>query len=127
MSSGPETLDDLLLHLHSIFADVEMIIHAGDITSQVVLDELEKFGTVEAVRGNMDRTNLPLLPEKKVLDIKGNRIGVMHGWGAPKRIRERLRDRFEDVDAIVYGHTHEPFNEIVDGVLFFNPGSPTEL
>lgn len=126
LGRGPETLEELIRSLEEVFADVEMVVHAGDITSQTVLDELRKFGPVEAVQGNMDRSKLSSLPEEKVLEIEGRKIGVVHGWGAPAGIQQRIRSRFQDVDAIIYGHTHEPFNEIIDGVLFFNPGSPTD-
>lgn len=126
LGRGPETLEELIHCLEEVFADVEMVVHAGDITSQTVLDELKKFGPVEAVQGNMDRSKLSSLPEERVLEIEGRKIGVVHGWGAPGGIQQRIRSRFQDVDVIIYGHTHEPFNEIIDGVLFFNPGSPTD-
>lgn len=125
LRGGPETLEELIKHLEEVFAGVEMVLHAGDISAKSVLDELEKLWRVEAVQGNMDRGVLPL-PQKKVVEIGGHRIGLIHGWGSPDGIQRRIRGSFEDVHAIVYGHTHEPFNEVVDGVLFFNPGSPTD-
>lgn len=126
LNRGPQTLDELIERLESVFADVEMVIHAGDIISQRVLDELGRFGPVEAVQGNMDREEMASLPAQRVLELEGRKVGLIHGWGSPDGIRERIRDRFEEVDAIIYGHTHEPFNETIEGVLFFNPGSPTD-
>ncbi len=126
MGKGPNTLEELIKSLSDAFADVDMIAHAGDITSQSVLDELKRFAPVEAVQGNMDRGRLPSLPEKRVLALEGKRIGLIHGWGAPKGIRQRIKGSFQDVDVIIYGHTHEPFNGEIEGVLFFNPGSPTD-
>jgi len=126
MGKGPNTLGELVHRLEQIFVDTDMVIHAGDIITQVVLDELAKFGRVEAVQGNMDRINLPSLSREKVLELSGYRIGVIHGWGAPQGIRQRILERFENIDAVIYGHTHEPFNKTVDDVFFFNPGSPTD-
>jgi len=57
------------------------------------------------------------------VDLDGKRLGLIHGWGAPWGMRGRIRDRFEGVDAVLYGHTHMARNESIGGVLFFNPGS----
>jgi hypothetical protein len=126
LERGPNNLEGLIHRLEPIFADVEMVVHAGDINSQSVLDELAKFGPVEAVQGNTDRTVLTSLPTQKVLELGGFNIGVIHGWGASEDIQKRIRERFKQVDAIIYGHTHEPFNRVIDGLFFFNPGSPTD-
>ena len=78
---------------------------------------------VKAVHGNMDSSEVrSLLPEKVVLEINGKRIGIIHGSGGPWGIENKLREQFSDVDAIVYGHTHQARNEIIENVLYFNPG-----
>ena len=104
-------------------AKVDLIIHTGDFVTKDVLDGLKRLGEVKAVRGNLDSEELKqILPEKELLLIEGKRIGIVHGSGSPYGIDDRVRGMFEDVDIIVYGHSHEPKNEIKKGILFFNPG-----
>ncbi|MBN2467306.1 MAG: metallophosphoesterase family protein [Deltaproteobacteria bacterium] len=108
------------------FKDVEMVFHAGDIVDLAVLDVfLPK--KVEAVAGNMDpATVINVLPAKKVITVKGFKIGLIHGWGNARDLETRLRKEFTDIDCLVYGHSHTPANHVSAGVLFFNPGSPTD-
>ena len=104
-------------------AEVDLIIHAGDFVARDVLDGLKRLGEVKAVQGNMDSEELKqILPEKELLVIEGKRIGIIHGWGSPYGIDDRVGKMFEDVDIIVYGHSHYSQNEVKRGVLFFNPG-----
>lgn len=107
--------------------NVERIIHCGDIVDFEVIELLEEYAPVDAVCGNMDGPELRgRLPEKKVIDIEGHSIGIIHGWGSPNGIMGRIRNEFGDIQALVYGHTHAPMNRKLDGVLFFNPGSPID-
>ncbi len=111
--------DRILLAL----AEADLIIHAGDFIAKDVLDSLKRLGEVKAVRGNMDSEELKrILPEKELLVIEGRRIGITHGWGSPYGIDNRVGRMFEDVDIIVYGHSHYSQNEVKKGILFFNPG-----
>jgi len=111
--------DRILLAL----AEVDLIIHAGDFIAKDVLDGLKRLGEVKAVRGNMDSEELKrILPEKELLVIEGRRIGITHGSGSPYGIDNRVGRMFEDVDIIVYGHSHYSQNEVKKGILFFNPG-----
>jgi putative phosphoesterase len=104
-------------------AGVDLIIHAGDFVARDVLEGLKRLGELKAVAGNMDSEELKrLLPEKTVLEIEGRRVAIIHGWGAPGGIDERVGGMFDDVDIIVYGHSHRAHNEVKNGVLFFNPG-----
>lgn len=104
-------------------AEVDMIIHAGDFTTKDVLEGLQQLGEVSAVRGNMDSDELKqLLPERKVITAGGKRIGIAHGWGSPHGIEDRVNRLFSDVDIIAFGHSHQPMNKVVNGILFFNPG-----
>lgn len=110
------------------FHDVDMIIHAGDMTHGSVLDAfLLMDKEVIAVCGNMDqadvRRNYPLTRTIRVEDLH---IGIIHGWGSPNGIRSRIRNSFNTVDAIIYGHTHQAFSGMEAGIFFFNPGSPTD-
>jgi putative phosphoesterase len=104
-------------------AGVDLIVHTGDFVAKAVLDGLKQVGEVRAVRGNMDSEELKrALPEKDLLRIEGKRIGITHGWGAPYGIEDRVGGMFEDVDIIIFGHSHYSKNEVKKGVLFFNPG-----
>ena len=104
---------------------VNLIIHAGDFTTIEVLNELKQFGEVKAVHGNMDLAELKAaLPTKQIIDVGNKKIGITHGWGAPWGIENRVRSVFAQdiVDIIIYGHSHESQNKVIDGILFFNPG-----
>ncbi|MFO8055942.1 MAG: metallophosphoesterase family protein [bacterium] len=109
------------------FHDADVVIHAGDFVSYAVVTALEEFAPVEGVAGNMDPQEIrSRLPVKTVVKAGSRRIGVIHGHGAPHGMEKRVRPEFEDVDCIVFGHTHHPFNAEVGGVQMFNPGSPTD-
>ncbi len=119
VTSFADVPDRILLAL----AEVDLIIHAGDFVARDVLDGLKRLGEVKAVWGNMDSGELKrILPEKELLLIEGKRIGVTHGSGSPYGIEDRVSRMFEDVDVIVYGHSHQSKNEVKKGILFFNPG-----
>ena len=111
------------------FKKVEMVLHAGDIADISVLEMLQQFGEVYAVAGNMDPDPLTdILPEMRVLECNGFRLGIRHGWGSSNNLAAKIRQSFAGVnlDCIVFGHSHYPYNRIEDGILMFNPGSPTE-
>jgi putative phosphoesterase len=95
-----------------------------------VLEELRGLAPVEGVYGNMDEPALrELLPEERVVEVAGARVGVVHIPGAAAGREVRLAARFPGCDAVVYGHTHMPQVARVgsdDGVWILNPGSPTE-
>ena len=107
----------------AVLAEVDLIVHTGDFVAKGVLEGLKRLGEVKAVRGNMDSEELKrILPEKELFEIEGKRIGIIHGWGAPYGIEDRVGGMFEDVDIIIFGHSHEAKNEVKNGTLFFNPG-----
>ena len=113
---------------YAALAGADVILHAGDIVTAEVLDELSGFAPTYAVLGNNDvDPALSHLPETRLEVVEGVRIGMVHDSG-PRAGREaRLRRRFPDADVVVFGHSHIPWNERgVDGQLLFNPGSPTE-
>jgi putative phosphoesterase len=127
--SNTRTFDDLHTLLQRHFQDVDLIVHAGDFVDVSVLEMLQEFKPVEAVYGNMDSGDIcTKLPEKRVLDVEGRKIGITHGSGAPQGIVARVSSQFsgEQVDAIIFGHSHQPLTETQNGILFFNPGSPTD-
>jgi uncharacterized protein len=101
--------------------------HAGDVVAAEVLRELEAYAPVEAVFGNMDEPALKEeLPERRVVEVEGIRIGMVHIPGARAGREERLLGWFPGCGAVVYGHTHVPQLEQHRGVWILNPGSPTE-
>jgi uncharacterized protein len=79
------------------------------------------------VHGNVDEPALRVqLPAVRAIDADGARIVMTHDGGPADRRLERLRRRFPDADAVVFGHSHLPLHEERDGFHIFNPGSPTE-
>jgi uncharacterized protein len=106
----------------------EAILHAGDFIEASVLADLEALGPpVHAVHGNVDSPELRArLPAVRIVDADGARIAMVHDGGLADRRLERLRARFRDVDAVVFGHSHIPLHEERGGFTIFNPGSPTE-
>ena len=110
------------------FEDVDLIIHAGDITSQSVLDDLEKIAPVHAVEGNMDRVVGELeLPASKIIEAEGHKIGIVHGEVYPRGDTQQLYYTALElgVDILVSGHSHIAQLEKIKDVILVNPGSPT--
>jgi putative phosphoesterase len=106
----------------------ELVLHAGDFVSVGFLEELRVLGPpVEGVQGNMDEPALKeSLPAQRVVEVGAVRIGMVHNAG-PRAGREaRLAARFEDCEAVVYGHTHVPQVERFQHLWVLNPGSPTD-
>lgn len=127
----PARAKQLPAALFRILDGVDLLLHAGDLTEQAVIDELQNLAPVEAVAGNMDPFPLAArLSRKKVLELSGYRIGLIHGDLGGERQKTPLRafEAFADdnVDCIVFGHTHQPYCREESGVLLFNPGSPTD-
>ena len=121
-----------LEHLPKMIIDalstVDLIIHAGDFTDAQLLEELKQLREVKAVQGNMDSIELKtMLPVKEIVEIGNKRIGITHGSGGPWGIEERVRKVFESdrINVIVYGHSHQSRNKVINGILFFNPGKVT--
>jgi putative phosphoesterase len=103
------------------------ILHAGDVSDPALLDELKTFAPVTVVLGNTDALDVRDwgATEEANLELGGVPISLVHDSGPRKGRRERLRRRFPRARVIVFGHSHMPFNEDEDGLLLFNPGSPT--
>ncbi|VUT23755.1 MAG: Phosphodiesterase [Candidatus Methanolliviera sp. GoM_asphalt] len=102
---------------------VDLVVHAGDITSLRLLNELREINEVVAVRGNMDMLEVKkILPEREEFKVGEIKIGVIHGWGSPFGLEKKIIKRFDDVDVIIYGHTHRAKNEWIGDLLLFNPG-----
>jgi uncharacterized protein len=106
----------------------DLIVHAGDLITLSVLRELESYGPVVAVHGNVDDEMVrDALPETAAFDADGAQIAVVHDAGAAAGRLARLRARFPEADAVIFGHSHLPLHEFgPDGLQIFNPGSPTD-
>jgi uncharacterized protein len=108
----------------------DVILHAGDFVALEVLEELEALGPpVAAVHGNVDEPDVLMrLPPARMVDAGGTRIAMLHDAGAAAGRLERMRRRFPDADAVVFGHSHIPLHEtdFDAGFQIFNPGSPTD-
>ena len=106
----------------------DAILHAGDLVALSVLHELEALGPpVHAVHGNVDAPDVrAALPAARVVDVGGTRIAMTHDGGPAAGRLARLRRRFPDADAVVFGHSHVPLHEAAEGFQIFNPGSPTD-
>ncbi len=123
-------------HLHQVtrefldiydhyLSDMDLVLHAGDVVSSDIIYFLNTRD-FHGVCGNMDPVALKqVLPEKKVLNLSGYRLGLIHGWGRSDGLEDRILPMFHHVDIIVYGHSHIASNHVRDGVLFFNPGTAT--
>jgi putative phosphoesterase len=108
------------------FKDVEKIFHAGDFIDWSIAEYLSNLKELIAVCGNMDPPEIQkAFPRKRVIEVKGFKLGLIHGGGPPFGIESRVKDEFDEVSAIIYGHSHTPANQQVKNTLFFNPGSPT--
>lgn len=119
----------VLEKIKKAFDNVELILHAGDLAHTGILEILSTIAPVEAVCGNMDSAETAIrIPKKKVIQFHGICIGLTHGFGSHEGFPEKLFGLFEgdNLDALVFGHTHVPFNKSVDGILCFNPGSPVK-
>jgi uncharacterized protein len=126
MPKGGRALPERCVEL---LREAEATLHAGDFFAIETLREIESVsrGPVYAVHGNVDRPDLrELLPETLVVDLDGARIAMIHDAGPSKGRLGRMRRRFPDADAVVFGHSHLPLHEEEDGFQIFNPGSPTE-
>jgi len=107
----------------------DAIIHAGDFTTIETVKFLENLNEFYGVAGNMDEKEIwEYLPEKRILEIESKKIGMIHGFGPPVGIEKKIIKRFEkeSIDLIIFGHTHRAVIKNYNGILFLNPGSPTD-
>ena len=111
-----------------VLAGCDLIAHAGDIMSVDALLEIEAIGPpVRAITGNMDGWDLrERLPDEALLELEGVRVAMIHDAGPSAGRLARLRRRFPDTHAVVFGHSHLPLHERDGDFQIFNPGSPTE-
>ncbi|MBP3964937.1 metallophosphoesterase family protein [Paenibacillus lignilyticus] len=112
--------------------DADAILHAGDWMTLSVWDMLRAFARIEGVAGNNDGDDIiAKFGHRKVLDIGGLRVGLVHGHLGPGKREDTETNAYRSfdqgsVDVIVFGHSHVPLIRERGGVLLFNPGSPTD-
>jgi len=125
----PKAAKELPDEVIRIVEGADLVIHAGDYVDESVIERLKSIAEFKGVQGNMDPYSIcKLLPKKLLLEIKGVRIGVIHGDGSPIGLEKRVMAAFknEKIDMLIYGHSHTPKNEKIGDVIVFNPGSPTD-
>jgi len=126
----PEKAQTLPKPVLEALRQVDMIIHAGDLTSPELLVELKRIcPNVKAVYGNMDSFEVrKSLPDKQLLELKGFKIGITHGYGHPNQIIDIVTQAFQEEkpDMIIFGHSHTALNMKKGKTIYFNPGSPTD-
>jgi putative phosphoesterase len=103
----------------------DLILHAGDLLVEDVIYELESYGPVRAVKGNVDEREVRL-PETLEFEVEGVAVAMTHDSGPKSGRRGRMRRRFPDARVVVFGHSHIPWLEDEDGLMLLNPGSPTD-
>ena len=109
---------------------MDMIIHSGDFCARQDVETFRQLKDFKGVYGNMDGADVrKLLPRREVFEVEGVAIGIFHGEGPKAAILETVRNAFKDrkLDVVVFGHSHQAFNETIDGTLYFNPGSPNDM
>jgi putative phosphoesterase len=107
---------------------VDLILHAGDVCTADVLDELAGYAPVHAVLGNNDGPDVAAwgAPEVLKLDLAGLPVAMLHDSGPATGRQQRLRRRFPRARLVIFGHSHIPWDHEQDGLRTFNPGSPTD-
>jgi len=123
----PERASKIPEVVFEIFKGVDMILHAGDLVSPDVLEELEQIAPTKCSQGNMDRAYGVKLPKNVFIEIEGLKIGLDHGEVYPKGDTQQLKYIAMEmgVEVLITGHTHWSFIKEVGNVLLLNPGSPT--
>jgi putative phosphoesterase len=108
--------------VHTALAGVELILHAGDVGGDAILDELSLIAPVRAVYGNTDIPGDPRLAQQVELEVGGLRVHVSHGHELGSPTPAKLLERYS-ADVIVYGHTHKQLLVEADGRIVVNPGA----
>lgn len=110
--------------------NVDAIVHCGDMVHAMAIPLFEALAPLQAVAGNNDPAELQhRFGKRKILQFGSVRIGVVHGHdGVGRSTLARAQNAFkgETVNAVLFGHSHVPYCEQHEGVLLFNPGSPTD-
>lgn len=123
-----KNFDKIKPFLENKLNDIDFIIHAGDFTNPELLPYLKTNYKVIGVSGNNDKEKTrELLNEKEIFILENYKIGIYHGHGIFKNTLDNVLDVFknDDLDIIIFGHSHKPFLTTKNNILIINPGSPT--
>jgi putative phosphoesterase len=106
----------------------DVILHAGDVCTAAVLDELSQYAPVLAVVGNNDGPDVAAWGATPTVrtELGGLAIAMIHDSGPAAGRPERMRRRFPGAGLVVFGHSHIPLDVEAGGIRIFNPGSPTD-
>ena len=109
-------------------AGADVILHAGDVCTADVLDELSEYAPVRAVLGNNDGADVAAwgAPDELRFELDGLPVAMVHDAGPATGRAARMHRRFPEAQLVVFGHSHIPLDETAHGVRIFNPGSPTD-
>lgn len=110
-------------------SEVDLIIHAGDWQTPEVYEELKQYAPVIGVFGNVDGESIKeIVSEKEIIEVEGFKIGITHGHGEKGTTEKRVIQSFEkeELDLVIFGHSHLPYLKFYKKTLLFNPGSPTD-
>lgn len=117
---GPRLPDTVLRH----FEDVELILHAGDLSTLAVVQQLSAYAPVEAVQGNVELQDVvSALPITRTLVVGGCEIGLVHILDDREHYARNARRDFSSARVVIFGHSHLPWLEDANGLLLLNPGS----
>ena len=124
----PRRARDLPAPLWAAVDAADLVVHAGDWVDVATLDRLQaRSARLLACWGNNDGPELRArLPEVARANVDGVRVAVVHETGARDRREQRMRAAHPDVDLLVFGHSHIPWDTEHDGLRLLNPGSPTD-
>ena len=125
------TIDKLPREIIKETKDVDMCLHAGDFTGYKLFKDLSHISNLYGVYGNMDTARIKEeLPAHRIINVEDIRIALTHGAGMSRGtidlINQTFKDDFADIDIFIFGHSHLTMNKIVNGKIYFNPGSPTD-
>ena len=109
-------------------AGADLILHAGDVCTPEVLDELSAFAPVRVVLGNNDGPEVAAWGAEETLELEldGLRVGMIHDAGPKDGRLARMHRRFPTADLVIFGHSHIPLDAADDRLRILNPGSPTD-
>jgi putative phosphoesterase len=125
----PKRARDLPAAVWRAVEEADLVVHAGDWVDVRLLDELEaRSARLVACWGNNDHGELrERLPEVARVEVEGVRLGVVHETGQAKSREERMSREYADLDVLVFGHSHIPWDTVTaTGLRLLNPGSPTD-
>jgi putative phosphoesterase len=127
----PITTADLPPQITEAAKKADLCLHAGDFVDYDVFQKLSRLIKIYGVCGNMDDEKVRNeLPSQKLLTVEDVTIALTHGGGAPDQLIYYVNDVFANsfakIDLFIFGHSHRPIDTVIEGKIYFNPGSPTE-